>query len=616
MDQLTNSKQKIRILVIIGIAIVLTMIIGGRLYSLQISQQSKYRDKIVKQSIRKIRIPGQRGKIFASDLQILADTKPEVNLLLYVNEIKLGSRNKNINHISMLLNEMAFLLNRENNITEKDVRRHLIQTPGLPMVAFKNLNSRELVIAYEKTANQEAWALEVDSFRSYPGKETASHIIGYVGKEDASKAEDKKEYSYYISDMIGREGLEKSFDTIAPKNNPNKIRGLRGEAGYSIVQVDNLGYVRKNIIHEVAPINGNHIVLTIDMKAQNIAEKLLQNQNGGLILLNAENGDILASVSRPSYNLDYFSPRVNGEYYRLLRQNRQAPLLNKVTNGLFSPGSILKPLVGLAILESGVDPESTITCDGSTKIGNAKINCAAHRYGGHGTVNLYQALERSCNDYFIEHGLKLGREKLYNMFKSANLGQPTRLEIPTAKGILPTEEYKKRVFGGRWTEFDTGLISIGQGIITISPLQAALYAAAFANGGKIYQPHLVNRVLDHNGNILQERKVEFLSELACSSQNLEAVKNGMFDVVNAPRGSGRQAKVKELEIFGKTGTAEIGSRENRRQNTWFIAFLTYEGRSYALAIIIEDGISGGSSCAPLVAEFFRQYLLDKKTEAK
>lgn len=606
MDKLVDSLQKIRILIIIGAVLILTTVIGVRLYTLQISRQNEYHEKIIKQSIRKIRIPALRGKIYASDLQILADTKPEVNLLLYVNEIQLSTRAKTINHISMQLNEMAFLLNRENHITEKDIKRHLIQTPGLPMTAFTNLTPSELVIANEKLISSDGWALEVDSYRSYPHKNLAAHLIGYIGKQDVSKAVDKKEFSYYISDFVGREGLEKSFDTLSD------IRGLRGQPGYSIVQVDNLGYVRKNIIHEVAPINGNHIVLTLDMKAQNIAEKLLENQNGAMVLLNADNGDILASVSRPSYNLDYFFPKVNGEYYRLLRNNKQAPLLNKVTNGTFSPGSILKPLVALAILESGVSPEAVIKCDGTTHIGNAKINCASHRYGGHGKVNLYQALEKSCNDYFIEHGIELGREKLYNIFKSANLGQSCNLEVPVAKGILPTEEYKKRVFGGKWTEFDTALISIGQGIINISPLQAALYAAAFANGGTVYQPHLVSKIVDHNGNILKEREVKVLSKLAASPQNIEAVKLGMFDVVNSPQGSGRRAKVENLEVFGKTGTAEIGSKENRRQNTWFIAFLTHENKTYAMAIIIEDGSSGGSSCAPLVAEFFKKYLFDSK----
>ena len=610
MNPETNRLQRIRIIIIICATILLTILIGARLYYLQIAKQNEYRNKIIKQSIRKIRIPALRGKIFASNLEILADTKPEINLMLYVNEIRLSSRSKTINHIAMLINEMAFILNRENTITEKEIRRHLIQTPGLPLTVFKNLNPKELIITNEKILNSDCWALEVDSFRIYPYKELAAHIIGYIGKQDASKADDQKQYSYYISDYIGREGVEKSFDSLPHKNNPNEVRGLRGQAGYSIVQVDNLGDVRKNIIHEVAPINGNHIVLTLDMKAQKIAENLLKNQNGALVLLDADNGDILASVSCPSYNLDYFSPRVNGEYYRTLRNNEKTPLLNKVTNGLFSPGSILKPLVALAILESGVSPEATTDCDGTTHIGNAKINCASHRYGGHGKVNLYQALERSCNDYFIEHGLLLGREKLYNMFKSANLGQSCHLEIPSAKGILPTEEYKQRVFRSRWTEFDTGLISIGQGIITISPLQAALYAAAFANGGTIYKPHLVAKSVDRNGNILYERQVETLSKLACSQQNLEAVKIGMFDVVNAPRGSGRQAKIENLEVFGKTGTAEIGSKEKRRQNTWFIAFLQHENRNYALAVIIEDGISGGSSCAPLVAEFFKLYLLE------
>ncbi len=609
MDKNFNSIQQFSILFLIICCCLLTAIIAGKLYYLQIYKQNEYRDKIITQSIRKIRIPAQRGKIFTSDMYILADTNPEINLMLYPNELRIGSRDKTVTRISALINEMAFWLNRENKLTDKDIRRHLIQTPGLPITVFTNLTPKEMVVANEKALNSEIWALEVDSYRSYPHKSLAAHIIGYIGKQDVSKADDKKEYSYYISDFVGREGLEKSFDGTVN----NEIKGLRGQPGYSIVQVDNLGYVRKNIIHEVAPVNGNHIVLTLDMKAQIIAEKLLEKQNGALVLIDADNGDILASVSRPSFNLDYFFPKVNGEYYRTLLNSPQAPLLNKVTNGLFAPGSILKPLVALAILESGVNPDSTVTCDGTTHIGNTKINCASYRIGGHGKMNLYTALEKSCNDYFIEHGLNLGREKLYEMFKSANLGQNCNLEIPTSKGILPTEEYKLRVDKTRWTEFDTALISIGQGKITISPLQAALYAAAFANGGTVYQPHLVNKVVDRNGNILMERDVKVLSRLAASPQNIENVKLGMFQVVNSASGSGRQAKVENLQIYGKTGTAEIGSRQNRRQNTWFISFVTYNNRTYAMALIIEDGISGGSSCAPLVAKFYQQYLLaDKK----
>ena len=198
MNNELNRLQQLRIIVIIGITILLTIIIGARLYYLQIAKQNEYRNKIIKQSIRKIRIPAQRGKIFASNLEILADTKPEVNLMLYINEIRVGSRNKTIKHIVMLINEMAFLLNRENNITEKEIRRHLIQTPGLPLLVFKDLNSRELIITNEKILNSDCWALEIDSFRNYPYKDLAAHIIGYIGKQDASKADDKQQYSYYI----------------------------------------------------------------------------------------------------------------------------------------------------------------------------------------------------------------------------------------------------------------------------------------------------------------------------------------------------------------------------------------------------------------------------------
>lgn len=602
-----NKQQQKRIIILLAILVTISFGVLLRLFALQVANQGEYDKKIIRQSIRKIRIPAKRGKIYTSNLEVLADTVPEINLSLYINEIRTTSRTRTINLVEQLISEMAVLLDRNSSISRNDIEKHIIRTPGLPLLVFKNLNVKELAITSNKINQSEGWALEVDSYRTYPRENIASHLIGYIGKGDNSKESDIKDFSYYIGDFIGKSGIELAFDRLSSESE-TPLRGLRGYPGYSIVQVDNLGYVRKNIIQEVAPLNGNHVVLTLDWRAQKIAHNLMENQNGAFVLLDADNGDVLASVSVPDFNLDYFSPSVNREYYNSLLKNKQKPLVNKAISGLYSPGSILKPLVALAILESGVSPNETINCDGTTHIGNSKINCTSHRYGGHGEVNLYRALEKSCNDYFIENGLKIGREKIYDMLLSANLGVSSALELPTSKGILPTEEYKQKVFKNKWNSFDTGLISIGQGIITISPLQAAMYTAAFANGGNIFRPHIIKEIVDQGGNVLQRRETEILSTLGASKFNIDAVKQGMFEVVNAPNGSGRMAKVDELAIYGKTGTAEVGSKENRTQNTWFIAFLEYEGRRYAIAVIVEDGVSGGSSCAPLVAQFFREYL--------
>ena len=187
------------------------------------------------------------------------------------------------------------------------------------------------------------------------------------------------------------------------------------------------------------------------------------------------------------------------------------------------------------------------------------------------------------------------------------------MELPEIAGTFPSNASKKRSHRNavRWNSYDTGLLSIGQGVITLSPLQAAVYTAALANGGKIFRPHVVWKVVDSNGNVLYERKPEVVSNLRTTPRFLDEVRRGMFDVVNTPRGSGREGKVAGLELYGKTGSAQVGSGANRILTTWFISFVTYRGKTYACCVMVEGGSSGGASCAPLAAEFFRRYLLEK-----
>lgn len=209
----------------------------------------------------------------------------------------------------------------------------------------------------------------------------------------------------------------------------------------------------------------------------------------------------------------------------------------------------------------------------------------------------------------IHHGTSIGLEKLHAMLNAAGFGRKTGLPITESSGDLPSNELKMQRYKMKWNVYDTALLSIGQGIISVTPLQLALYTAAIANGGKIWKPHLVRCVRDSRGVVRYEETPEISSTLGVSKEHLAVVKEGMFKVVNSSGGSGRNARVKELQIFGKTGTAEIGSKDAIRNITHFIAFVTHEERTYAVAVTVEDGRSGGRTCAPLVAEFFRRYLL-------
>ena len=180
---------------------------------------------------------------------------------------------------------------------------------------------------------------------------------------------------------------------------------------------------------------------------------------------------------------------------------------------------------------------------------------------------------------------------------------PTGIELPEASGIFPSSDEKRKRYRFNWNSYDTGLLSIGQGIITVTPLQAAVWTAALANGGKILQPHLAQRVVDSLGNTLYERRTKVIAELPVTPESLEIVKKGMFEVVHDAMGSGREARLENLKIYGKTGSAEVGSRQNRSHITWFICFFTHEERTYAMAVMVEDGRSGGKTCAPIAKRF-------------
>lgn len=608
---MTDERIKRRIIIIGAFLILLTVVLIVKLFCKQADFQG-YNSKILHQSVRKIRIPARRGRIYSADYKIIADNRMSFDLLLYIHEIRTPGRNSTIAKIENTITEMSLLLGRTNTITRKNIIRHLNWYPGLPLKVFSDLNEKERAIVNDHLADMPGWALEIDAVRSYPCGDWAAHLIGYTRKGDPAAAADRKDFSYYISDYEGITGLEKVFDSVQMSEYP-ALRGLRGRPGYSLVQVDNLGYVHHSLVQEIAPLHGNHLVLNLEYNAQKKAQELLKYEKGALVLVDADTGDVLTMASSPGYDLRNFSPKLERSYYEKLLKSPARPLVPKAISGTYSPGSIMKVLVALAILENGKEPAETVFCDGHTEIGNAKINCSSYRIGGHHDTDIFTALEKSCNDYFIEEGLKLGRDKICKFMANAGFGKAPLLELSCASGILPTVENKKRLYKtSRWTPFDTALISIGQGMITVSPLQAALYCAAIANGGKVYRPHLVNAVLDQQGNILFQRQIQADYVIPASEKNFDIVREGMFQVVNSPVGSGRHGKLDNYTIYGKTGTAEIGSKQNRRQNTWFMAFVRHNKKTYAAALIIEDGQSGGSTCAPVMAEFLEYYLNSKQ----
>jgi len=598
--------QRFRVIILVGIIAISYLLLIIRLGSLQIESTNKYSKKIAIQSIRKIRVPATRGIILSSDGKIIADNIPSYNIVFHLAEMRKYGRTKTVNHIYKRAQEIATAIQRKLNITKNNIIRQMNLRPAMPITIFTNLTKKELAIASEYTPPIPGMDIIALPARYYPYKESASHILGYTGKDDAGKAPDRSNYSYYIPDMEGRSGLEKSLDKnikIGPGYN-----GLRGKAGNNLLRVNVKGYVHDDLGVSRPPRNGNNVELTLNWDAQQAAEKVLKGKKGSLVLLNANTGAVLAMASSPNYDLNLFTGGISTVNWKLLLNDPAKPLFDRALMGQYMPGSIIKPLVALAALKDGIDPNTTIYCDGAAPIGNSKIRCWIWRYGGHGNENMIDAIRDSCNVYFVKTGLKLGLDKIAAMYSATGIGKKTGIGLPERSGQLPSRELKKRRNGTKWTIFDTGLISIGQGMLTITPLQAAIYTAAIANGGTIWRPFLVNKIYNFNEKQLYSAVPQKVNELPVTLDQLNIVREGMYESVHDVNGSSKRANSDIITLYGKTGTAQVGSPKNRTKNTWFTGFGKYKDNLYAIVVSVENGRSGGLTNAPMAKEFFTTWL--------
>ncbi|MBE6386130.1 MAG: hypothetical protein E7048_10785 [Lentisphaerae bacterium] len=601
---------KVRIFLLAGIMGLLCIIIIFRLYQEQILSSAERQQKITTQSVKRIRLPGRRGNIHTSDGVLLAGNTGTLQILFFPEQMRKRRRKETIAHMLASAETLAQAVGRKNILTWRKISRHLYLQPAMPLLVMDDLTPLEAARAMECANSIEGVELVGADVRSYPEGTFAAQLIGYTGSAPAASSADRKEFNLYVPDVVGKQGAEKAFDY--PGDNQETIKGLLGEPGYALVRVNNVGNAVNRHIGRYEPRHGNNVFLTLDYRAQKLAQKLLGFRRGAFVVLDASNGAIIAAASSPTFDLKRFTPVIPEDYYAELLRDPGRPLLNRTTLGLYTPGSIMKVLTALAMLNKGHDPATRINCPGYALIGNAKLRCAS-RYG-HGDLDLANAIKHSCNTYMIKGTAQLSVEEIAAVMKAAGLGSPTGIETEERGGLLPSREAKARRYKGyhaRWTAFDTALISIGQGMVMVTPLQAANVAAAFANGGVWYKPHFLDRITDQLGRQLMKHTPREGGRLPGTPAAIATIQKAMFKVVNDSDGSGRRAQRPGLEIYGKTGSAESGPKDKRIVTTWFIAYVKYKNKTYASALVYEEGRSGGSDCAPLVGEFFERFLLKK-----
>jgi penicillin-binding protein 2 len=371
---------------------------------------------------------------------------------------------------------------------------------------------------------------------------------------------------------------------------------------------------------------GNNLFLTIDLDLQMTAEALLQGKEGAIVAMNPQNGQILAMVSHPSYDPSLFAGGINHDDWETLIQNPFHPLQNRAVQGQYAPGSVFKVITAIAGLEEGViSPQEILFCGGSYRFGNRTYRC--WKRGGHGKVKLHRALVESCDVYFYQVGQRLGIDTLARYAKGFGFGKATGISLNDEKpGLIPSSEWKKKVYNEPWYKGETLSCAIGQGFVLVTPLQLLNALSAIATEGILYLPQLVGRTERANGKLLKSYKPIWIGKIPVSPENLMLIREALLGVVNEDRGTGRVARIKGVPVSGKTGTAQVISlREDvkeedtpyeYRDHAWFVAYAPMESPIISVAVLVEHGGHGASASAPIARKVIQKYISILKEEGK
>ena len=614
MTDKVENMPRWRLLILALLTIMSLALLASRLHTLQVRESGDYASSQVRQSMRRVLLPAPRGRIFDRNGLCLADNRPSYCLAVYIEELrKPGPWSNTVNAVDARLDSLSAALGLPRQISRSDIRRHISKRLPLPLLAWQDVDDRTLARFAEEFANDPGMDIYVQPERVYPRGALAAHVLGYVGRD--IPAVTNATFHYDILCMKGRAGIEASMDAV-----------LAGEPGGKLITVDVSGYRHGETIARPS-IPGRDIHLTLDAGLQEELERLIGGRRGAAVAVDPRNGDILALASEPAFNPNELSPSIPPVLWRALMANPDRPLLNRAISGVYPPGSVFKPCVALAALESGVPPTVAYDCTGVFTLGNMHLRCSS-TYGHGENVGLRYAIEQSCNPFFCSLGTRIGIEKIDDFAAKMGFGRSTGIPLAGERaGLLPTPEWKSRVRHDGWRAGDTANLAIGQGLLLVTPLQVAMYAAALANGGTLHRPRLIadDEIIDNREEIIDNRYNEATNKRTNEQTNKPSnrqtvkpsnpssnaaygiVRGGMYDVVNAPRGTGRRALVPGLKMAAKTGTAEYGSRQNRRKHTWMIAFAPFDNPTIALAIVIEDGDSGGRTVAPLIRSALAYY---------
>lgn len=573
--------------ILISLILFVVLVYSVRLFQLQIVEHTKFDKESTDNSVKAIDLTPLRGVFYDRNRELLVENTPAYTIRItpaYYDT----SNNKILERIAGL----------DQGAIKTILKKNRDYSKFTPIKIKRGVDFSSIVWLEENSEVLHGVDYIIELQRGYPAGVHGSHIFGY--SKEVNKNQIKIDPYYTAGDLIGYNGIERKYESV--------IRGIKGK---TFIIVDSKGREIskfKEGYQDIPSIKGVDLVLGIDAEIQRIAEENLKGKAGAVVAIEPKTGEILAMASAPDYDLNEFSYVTSRDYLRELATNPDKPQFNRATMSLHPPGSTFKVLCAAIALDMGViDENTTLYCAGGFTFGRF-FKC----HGGvHGSINVTRAIEKSCNSFFYQLIFKIGLDNLHENAKKFKVGVKTGIDIfEETGGLIPNTKYYEKAFGKNWPQGVLVSLGIGQGEISLTPLQLAYYTALIANDGKSFTPHIVKGFLDENRKFAPNRVDEVNTGIKKSA--FEIVKKGMFLVVNGA-GTATHVKIPGINVAGKTGTAQ---NPHGKDHAWFIGFAPFEDPQIAICVLVENSGFGGTHAAPIAKKMIESYLLRGKKDTK
>ncbi len=568
-----------------------------RLAYFQLWKGESFRNLSENNRIRVTEIHAPRGRILDATREILVDNRPCFDVTVIPEEVQ------DYASLEATLSDLSPMPPEALRDRFAEVRKGI---PFRSHVLWKDASWETVAYLEANRLRTPGVMIQVTQARDYLLRGLFAHSIGYMGEISPRELQRPPRRDYRIGDWIGKVGIEKHWEAE-----------LRGKKGGLQVEADARGR-QISLIKRKEPLPGKNLVLSLERRLQQRARQAFGDATGVAVAADPRDGEILCYLNLPSFDPNSFVGGISRDEWDSLRLNPYHPLTDRVIQGLYPPGSVFKIVLAIAALEEGViTPEEKIFCSGKHRLGTRDFRC--WRRIGHGPVDLHQALVQSCDVYFYQVGQRLGIRRIQDYARRFGFGQKTGIGLDGEKtGLVPSPEWKRKRFKEPWYEGETLVVSIGQGALLVTPIQIVRMLSAVTNGGSLFTPRLVRQVETTDGKVFLEAAPGAAESVRFSRTTAELVGKALRDVVASQKGTGKRARMEEVAVAGKTGTAQVVRMEDhktsgeeipreQRDHAWFACYAPADSPEVVVVVLVEHGGHGGETAAPIAREMLDEY---------